>query len=208
MNGRLSKIVDVIIGLLFLGSEMLSSIGVSFFCMLGISGVFLHLPNHFLAQSYYQIMSDYYRLAWYLVSPEINLHLRYIPISARARVHFADVQVLVHWGLCLTILSLCVLIFCYRYEKKRYQLWQLIPLWWQCLILLIIVCCLVVVSFQDTFLWFHYHFFHNMDWVFSASRDPIILVLTRRFFLTYFVGWALLVLLINILLLIKAKRLI
>lgn len=208
MNGRLSKITDVIIGSFFLGSEMLSSIGVSFFCILGVSGVFLHVPSHFLDIGYLKIVSEYYRLVWYLLSPELKLHLRYIPISIHARVHFADVQDLVHCGLLLTVVSLVVLILCYRYEKKRYQLWQLIPLWRQCLLLLIIVCCLALVSFQDTFLWFHYHFFHNMDWVFKASQDPIILILNNHFFLTFFFGWVLLVVVTNVLLLIKFKHLI
>lgn len=206
INGKLSNFTHGVMGILLIGSEMLSSMGVSFFCILGISGAFIHVPYGFLHCTSGPILQDYYRLIWYLIGPFHHLRLHRIPVSDHGLSHFADVQHLVHCGLFVTIMALFIFVLSYLYEKNRYQLWKLIPLMEQLLVILVTVAVLIVVSFQDSFLWLHYHLFNNLNWVFTVNKDPIILILNLRFFLTYFVVWFLLWLFFNWVALLFFKR--
>lgn len=206
MNGKLNRIFPGIVQLLLVGSAMLTSIGVSFFCILGISGIFLHIPSGFLNSTHSQITADYYRLVGYLIGIQRRLFLHVIPVSFSGREHFADVQFMVHVGFMMTVIVIAIFLMCYRYEKQRNQLWEVVPLFKQCLSVLIVIAVMIVVSFQDSFLWFHYHFFRNMTWVFTVSKDPIIVILNLHFSLKFFVTWFILSLGLDWLILVRFKH--
>lgn len=190
MNGRYYNFFESLITLILGITLTLTFIGVSFFCTLLISGIFLHIPHNFLQHSNLSIISDYYRLLLYLVIPwHYSLKLRYIPVSKVGIIHFADVKGLMQVGLLISISVLLISIMGCYYQKKRYQQWTLVPLLKEINIGMVIFFVLAVINFQDLFLWFHYTFFTNMDWIFKISQDPIIVILNNQFDISFFLVW-------------------
>lgn len=189
-KAELGTMFTVIVG-------MLSSVGVSFFCMLGMSGLLLRVPYHFHGLTRRMVLTDYYKIVGYLCGfGQSKLRFNYLPMSRQASQHFADVQGLIHGGEIVTIISLLIFWGLFRVQKKRYRLWQLISLYKQLIVLIGVIAVLIVISFQDSFLWFHEHVFDNENWVFNVKTDPIILLLNQSFFTRYFVGWFFLTILI------------
>ena len=198
MNGKLiNKTIDSIGSIITVICGMLTSLGVSFFSILIFSGFFLNFPNE-VHISNKHILVDYYRLIEYLCSYSSgHLHFRFLPMSKTASEHFAAVRVLVHYGMVITIIAFGLFLVLFRAKKKRNQLWKLIPLYQELMLMLIVFTSLIAISFQDSFLWFHYHFFNDNYWIFNPKTDPIILVLNDNFFLKYFICWSITMLLIS-----------
>lgn len=197
MNGKLiNKTIDSIGAIITVICGMLTSLGVSFFSVLIFSGFFLNFTNE-VHISNKHILVDYYRLLEYLCSYSSgHLHFRFLPMSRTASEHFAEVRVLVHYGMVITIIAFGLFLVLFRAKKKRNQLWELIPLYQELMLMLIVFISLIAISFQDSFLWFHYHFFDDNYWIFNPKTDPIILVLNDNFFLKYFICWTITMLLI------------
>lgn len=191
MNGKWNEIKNVGGVLITALSGILSSIGVSFFCMLTVSGCLIHVPHDFYHLPKRIVVGEYYRIVIYLLGFQRHLKLEYLPMSSGAAQHFVDVQRMIHLGGVATLISLFVFVLMFKTQKKRYQLYQLVPLFKQLGIFLIVLTVLILISFQDSFLWFHEHFFRNNNWLFNPRTDPIIIILDQRFFVKYFVGWIL-----------------
>lgn len=209
MNGKLiNKIIDPISAIGTVCCGILTSIGVSFFSILMISGLFLRVPNE-IRVSKREVIEDYYRLVGYLLSySSKNFTFHFLPTSTSASEHFRDVRGLIHIGIYLTIIVLILFIILFKQKKKRKQLWELLPLFQESMLLLVVITTLITISFNDSFLWFHYHFFQNTLWIFNPQNDPIILVLDDRFFLTFFIFWNISMLLLILVVYMYIKNLI
>ena len=208
MNGKLGKYRDQLIVLVNVIAGIGSAIGLAFFVVLGISGLLIRVPEGF-GKSWLVVVKDYYRLVVYLVSFQSNrFSFLNIPISKGGSDHFSEVQWLIHEGLMFLIVALVIFCWSFWKLKKRSQLWQLTPLYWQGLILLVVVAVMSIVSFNDTFLWFHYRVFSNTDWIFNPRTDPIILILNDHFFGIFFVCWVIISVILILLIIGFVKRLI
>lgn len=190
MNGNIfNKIVAPLEIITTVCCGMLASIGVSFFSVLCSSGLLLRVPDG-VVTSKGHVFSDYYRLVTYLCGfSSKRFKFRYVPISSSASQHFADVRDLIRCGMLIMLIDIIIFVILLRILKKRNQLWELVPLYREGMVLFIVIATLIAVSFQDSFLWFHYHFFNNHKWVFNPQTDPIILVLSDHFFLNFFILW-------------------
>ncbi|WP_251547139.1 lipoprotein intramolecular transacylase Lit [Limosilactobacillus caecicola] len=209
MIGKLRIFKDNLVALLTIVAGMLTTIGLSFFGVLLGSGCLVEVPSHGLLISHRALLHDYYRLVWYLIGfSNRQFNFKAIQMSEAAQAHFADVQGLITIGEILTVFAVVIFVALFGYEKERYQLWRLAPLFIQMMIFECVIIVMVLISFQDSFLWFHYHAFHNLNWIFSPYSDPIILVLTNQYFLHYLLGWAAACLALQVALLLYIKHLI
>ncbi|KRM81867.1 hypothetical protein FC35_GL001691 [Limosilactobacillus coleohominis DSM 14060] len=190
MNGKWNEIKHNFLAVITVVFGIITSIGISFYTTLVCSGVFLKIPRNFVGIDSQEVMVDYYRLVIYLMSfTKKKFEFDQIPMSTSAIQHFADVHYLTQAGELITMVCGLLFIVFFYYEKKRYQLWRLVPLFEQALILICVLMFLFLASFQDSFLHFHEIVFQNNDWVFDPKTDPIILILTENYFIHYLLVW-------------------
>lgn len=190
MNGKWNEIKNNLLAVITVSSGIITSIGISFYTTLVCSGAFLKIPRNFVGIDSQEVMVDYYRLVIFLMSfTRKKFKFNQVPMSQSAIQHFADVHCLTQAGELVTMLCGLLFITFFHYEKKRYQLWRLVPLFKQALILISVLTCLFLASFQDSFLYFHEVVFQNNDWVFDPKTDPIILILTENYFIYYLLVW-------------------
>lgn len=209
MNGKWFEFKELLIAVVTVVSSLMAAIGISFYAVLMCSGWLLRIPSHFMGVSRNAIMADYYRLIFYLTGfSEKHFKFHYLPMSIRGIRHFSDVHYLVEGGEVVTVFLLVMSAGLFYYEKKRYQLWRLMPLFKQVLFIVIVMVGLFLVSFQDSFLWFHEVVFPNNDWVFDPKTDPVILILDERFFIRYLFFWLSLSMVLLVIILVKIKQLI
>lgn len=188
MIGKFNDLKEWLIAITTLFLCILAVLSLGLFVTIITSHYLLTVPQHWHGLSRRDVLSDYQQLCWYLQGVG-SLHWRYIPFSQRGMRHFHDVKRLIQ-----PVVSLCPFFFisaCLSlwYEKRSYQLWRLITPWRAIMVMYVVCVAMVLVSFQDSFLWFHYIMFSNLDWVFNAKQDPIILLLTPRFFASCFAIW-------------------
>lgn len=190
MNGKWNEIKNNLLAVITVAAGIITSIGISFYTTLVCSGVFLKIPRNFSGIDSQEVMVDYYRLVFFLMSfTKKEFKFDQIAMSKSAIQHFADVHYLTQAGELITMVCGLLFIVFFYYEKKRYQLWRLVPLFEQALILISVLTCLFLASFQDSFLHFHKIVFQNNDWVFDPKTDPIILILTENYFIHYLLVW-------------------
>ncbi|WP_295730003.1 TIGR01906 family membrane protein [uncultured Limosilactobacillus sp.] len=209
MNGKWVELKDELLAMATTVTSSLAAIGISFYFLLLSSDMILKIPQNFEGISRKQVLDDYDRLVRYLISDSKKEFIfEHLATSPQASQHFADVHRIVQIGgrMTLCLLVLAVLLFCY--EKKRYQLWRLIPLFKQILLLIVIMVGLFLISFPDSFLWLHEIVFTNHNWVFNSKTDPIILLLDEHFFIKYLMIWLLTVVILITIIIDVTKNLI
>lgn len=198
MNGSLKKqIIDAVRTILVLLLLFTAAAGLALFLTLLISPLLLRIPHHFLHLSKALVLKDYVHLLLYLILPwpQASLTLAGIPMTGSAVAHFGDVRHLINMALWLTIIALIGTYLALKHEKRTWQLWKLSGPLKNLSALLMIVGALVVADFDDFFIKFHYLAFSNMDWVFSATTNPIINLFPDTFFAALFGIWWLLTIL-------------
>lgn len=192
MNGSLKiQIIDAVRTILVLLLLVTAVAGLALFLTLLISPLLLRVPDHFLHLSKALVLRDYGHLLLYLILPwhQSPLTLAGIPMTDNAVAHFSDVRHLIIMTLWMTIVALIGAGLALRYEKRTWQLWKLSGPLKSLLALLIIVGLLAIADFDDFFIRFHYLAFSNMNWVFSATDNPIINLFPDTFFATLFGIW-------------------
>lgn len=184
MNGTLIKIKGYAMGILRWSSILLFAISLAIFITLNLTWFMIWFGHGTLSGiSHTQIMADYGRLLRYLQIATIqHLNFSYIPMSSSGRQHFIDVKGLFMANEAVGIISggFCYLILAKM--KRKQQLWQLMLPIKGFGIFLPMMGLLLLVNFNDLFIRFHEVVFHNQDWIFDPTTDPIINVLTETFF--------------------------
>ena len=152
--------------------------------------VLLQKTDTIVNLSIFKIMANYNQLMWYLIWPfDRKLTMTDFPTSANAAQHFADVKKLFLMAIAVFIICLVIWIIA---KKQHTTILMLDKTWIITLMLLpIIVLPFALTNFDSFFVFFHYMFFSNSNWLFDPETDPIINVLTEEFFGACFAAGAL-----------------
>lgn len=138
-----------------------------------------------------RVQGDYWRIIGYLLLPGDAgpLHLRWFPVDAKVVRHFADVRHLVQWGLLGALIAGGIASGLLRRLLRTWQAWRLLWLLPRVMLFLAVGGILLLLNFNAAFLWFHYHVFTTMDWVFNPQKEPLIKLWPPTFFLALAAGW-------------------
>lgn len=161
---------------------------IALFLVINLSVLFIHYPHWGI--SVHETRTEYWRLLYYLQVPwPLSLNLKQIPVSSAGIHHFAAVR---HLFLINDGLGLISTAASWRLIKKLRQqrdFWYFpLPLKLVMLILLILAT-IALVDFPSFFVASHFVLFNDHNWVFSVSRDPIILLMPVEFFTKLFTLW-------------------
>ena len=190
MSGNFNNLKENLLAILTVICAFLAAVGVAFFITLNTCAAFLKVPTHLAGATRAQVWHDYWRMIRYVEFGGHRLTFDYLPMSASAQHHFADVHQLVAWGGGLTIVVVVLSLYLSYRTVRTYSVWRLYQPALLLACVLVIGVVMVTVDFNGAFLFFHEHVFSNQDWVFNAKKDPVIQVLTQSFFLKAFLEWA------------------
>lgn len=141
-----------------------------------------------LEMSHNQLMENYYILLEYLNKPWINeLNMPDFPSSESGLFHFYEVKILFWINYIIMGISAVISFFFLRNLQRTDRFWVLIgPFRWA-MIVPVVLLGLLAINFDRMFVIFHELLFHNDDWLFNPSTDPIILALPQEFFMYCFI---------------------
>lgn len=143
-----------------------------------------------------QIQEEFSRLVGYLwLWHRDPLTLSYFPMSNTGVIHFAEVKVFVDAIQVMFIVTGIIFgVGVYR-RLKRKEIAFLKTTAFSTYFVLGTFLLFGMVSFDELFVLFHQVVFRNNYWIFSASTDPVILILPEAFFMHGFFAIVILVLL-------------
>ncbi|MDO4856036.1 MAG: TIGR01906 family membrane protein [Limosilactobacillus gorillae] len=193
MNGWWDSLIDqgraylitLVMVLACLGGALFVVTNASYWLVDGrLMGVSQHLVDH-----------DYLRILGYLQLPGIKgaMTLDYLPTDGKVIRHFRDVRNLFLMAEGLTLFAVVGSWWGLWWSKKHYQLWRLLSTLRRAMILILLGLLTIGLNFEPAFLWFHQHFFSNMDWLFDPKKEPLINLWPASFFMTLAIGWGALV---------------
>ncbi|KRM19257.1 hypothetical protein FC40_GL000421 [Ligilactobacillus hayakitensis DSM 18933 = JCM 14209] len=152
------------------------------------------------------LMNEYHRIILYLELPWIHRLETTLPMSNRALMHFKDVKNLVIFNNGVLIFSLSSLIVINSRNNYFIEWWKYLrALRWNVLGMLLVVV-LGSVNFNQTFIFFHRIFFHNDNWLFNPTFDPIINALPESFFAACFVEFVIVYMIMNLIVYVYVKK--
>ncbi|MRI04250.1 TIGR01906 family membrane protein [Lactobacillus reuteri] len=170
--------------------SLVVAISIALFIVVNISPFFITIPKHLLGLSASELIADYGSVIKYIQLPTQRvLELRYLPIASSAVHHFEDVRHLILLNEAVMVVSLPLLVFGLKKQKRQNQLWRLILPFQMLFILLLFSGFMGITNFDVLFIKFHYLFFSNMDWLFDPRTTPIILLMPENFFTVLFGLW-------------------
>ena len=170
--------------------SLVVAISIALFIVINISPFFITIPKHLLGLSASELIADYGSVIKYIQLPAQRvLELRYLPIAPSAVHHFEDVKHLILLNEAVMVVSLPLLVFRLKKQKRQNQLWRLILPFQMLFILLLFSGFMGITNFDVLFIKFHYLFFSNMDWLFDPRTTPIILLMPENFFTVLFGLW-------------------
>jgi integral membrane protein (TIGR01906 family) len=170
--------------------SLVVAISIALFIVVNISPFFITIPKHLLGLSASELIADYGSVIKYIQLPTQRvLELRYLPIAPSAVHHFEDVRHLILLNEAMMVVSLPLLVFGLKKQKRQNQLWRLILPFQMLFILLLFSGFMGITNFDVLFIKFHYLFFSNMDWLFDPRTTPIILLMPEKFFTVLFGLW-------------------
>ena len=170
--------------------SLVVAISIALFIVVNISPFFITIPKHLLGLSASELIADYGSVIKYIQLPTQRvLELRYLPIAPSAVHHFEDVKHLILLNEAVMVVSLPLLVFRLKKQKRQNQLWRLILPFQMLFILLLFSGFMGITNFDVLFIKFHYLFFSNMDWLFDPRTTPIILLMPEKFFTVLFGLW-------------------
>ncbi|KAF0424768.1 TIGR01906 family membrane protein [Pediococcus acidilactici] len=130
-----------------------------------------------------QVMDNYYQLLAYLELPWVNrLSLPNFPFSRGGLIHMATVKNLFLANSVTLILALGGLLLIWRHISREKQEWRMLRFFQTSIVLTPLVIFFLGVDFDRYFIIFHQIIFSDNYWIFDPKTDPIINVLTDRFF--------------------------
>lgn len=166
------------------------AISIALFIVINISPFFITIPKHLLGLSASELMTDYGNVIKYIQLPtQRALELNYLPIAPSAVHHFKDVKHLILLNEAVMVVSILLLVFGLKKQKRQNQLWRSILPFQMLFILLLFSGFMGITNFNAFFIKFHYLFFSNMDWLFDPRTTPIILLMPEKFFTVLFGLW-------------------
>lgn len=168
----------------------IAMISVAFFITCNLSPLLISYPVHQLGISRSAVFQDYLHLLSYLEVPWLGqLHLENIPLPDGGRQHFMDVKsyFVVNEGIMIVSTTISCLLL--KKIKQRKQLWQLLTPLKLILFVTLIASVMLTINFPALFVNSHYLLFRNLDWIMSAKRDEVILLMPFSFFAKLFIIW-------------------
>lgn len=185
MIGRLNNVKAVLV----CGLIVTALASIAFLLALNLSPLLITVP-HQLGLSRSSVLRAYEHLLLYLQLPGATVpQLGALRLSKAAAQHFADVKNYILATELLAVVSTGVAVKYLIVKKRRQQLWQLLTPLQYLISILVVISTLSVINFADFFIRSHYVLFHNMDWIFSPTHDPIILLMPLSFFSHVFILW-------------------
>lgn len=148
--------------------------------------VFVQKTNITVKLTIPQVMHNYNQLLYYLLWPwQTKLQMDNFHSSLSALNHFYECKLL--FELALLVFIICLIIY-FQFKHHRHLrklklnrttalIFMLLP---------VVVLPFALTNFDSFFALFHQLLFHNNDWLFNPTTDPIINVLTEGFFAACF----------------------
>ncbi|HEY0222533.1 MAG TPA: TIGR01906 family membrane protein [Lactovum miscens] len=131
------------------------------------------------------LMKNYGYLMRYLLNPFAGkLKMPDFPDSNSALIHFSEVK-----NLFLLVLIICILFayFYWKFYKERISFLYKNEIKIAMILPILLTVVALLIGFDNFFIAFHKILFRDNTWLFNPETDPIINVLTDKFFMYCFV---------------------
>ncbi|AZP90968.1 TIGR01906 family membrane protein [Pediococcus acidilactici] len=130
-----------------------------------------------------QVIKNYHQLLAYLEFPWVKrLNLADFPFSKGGLIHMAAVKNLFLLNSITLVLAIGGLLLIWHRIFREKQEWQMLRFFQIAIVVTPLIIFFLAVDFNRYFIIFHQVFFRDNYWIFDPKTDPIINVLTDRFF--------------------------